>query len=139
MSAYQVYECDFVEQPVLLKALTELGLEYKVYNDPQPLRGWEGESRTHSAEIIVPAAELNKSFTSVSNDIGFRWDKSKKRYNLILSDYDKKANVHKRLNQAYVKAAYEKALEQYGFASVSQGDISEKERTKIKVVAKKVV
>ena len=68
--------------------------------------------RKETADIIVRRYNINK-FTGASNDIGFKWNGEK--FEFIISEYDKRCSMDKRIIQAYVKVVLEESLRKNGF------------------------
>ena len=66
----------------------------------------------------------------------------KKKYDFILSDYDKKMKVDSRIIQAYVKVALEKALAKQGYkikVSINEDDMQSKMINELNIVARKLI
>ena len=83
MSAYKLIKCSIKDKDLLLKALQELGFKPKVFETSQFLRGYRGDTREQSAEIIVPKEQINKLYTKASNDLGFLWNAETEQYDMI--------------------------------------------------------
>lgn len=116
MSAYVILTCEFVvDKEILCQALTKLGLKYEEHENAEQLMGWGGDLRTQRAEIIVRKNELNQKYTRLSNDIGFKWNDTHKRYDIVCSDYDKSMKVDERVKQAYAATALENEMKRRGF------------------------
>ena len=140
MSAYKKIECDIVDKEILLAAIELLGLKTELYDEPVHLFGYKGDERPEKAEIIIRRQELNNKFTGASNDVGFSWNQ--KKYDFILSDYDKKMKVDSRIIQAYVKVALEKALAKQGYkikVSINEDDMQSKMINELNIVARKLI
>jgi hypothetical protein len=102
MSAYVILTCEFVvDKEILCQALTKLGLQYEEHEKATALMGWGNDLRNQTAEIVVRKNELNRKYTKLSNDIGFRWDKVNQRYDIVCSDYDRNMKMDERIKQAY--------------------------------------
>lgn len=141
MSAYKSLECDIVDKDILLKALSLLGFKCLVYDEAKNLTGYQNDVRTEKAEIIIPKEQIN-SFTGASNDIGFLWNEEKNKYDMIISDYDKKLMMHNRIIQAYVKIALEEALEKNGYkikVNIDDEELLKKNINEINIVARKII
>ena len=141
MSAYKSLECDIVDKDILLKALSLLGFECLVYDEAKNLTGYQNDVRAEKAEIIIPKEQIN-SFTGASNDIGFLWNEEKNKYDMIISDYDKKLMMHNRIIQAYVKIALEEALEKNGYkikVNIDDEELLKKNINEINIVARKII
>lgn len=140
MSAYKKIECDIVDKDTLLEAIDLLGLKTEVFDEPMHLFGYRGDERPEKAEIIIRRQELNNKFTGASNDIGFSWND--KKYDFIISDYDKKMKLDNRIIQAYVKVALEKALAKQGYkikVSINEEDMQRKTINELNIVARKLI
>ena len=53
MSAYKKIECDFVDKDILLKALSLLGFEAVIHDEPVHLKDYMGKQRPEKATIVV--------------------------------------------------------------------------------------
>lgn len=71
------------DRDALVKALTQLELEPKVYSLPQALKGYYGDRGEYSAEIIVSGETMK-----ARADMGFRWNPSTDVYDVIQDDYE---------------------------------------------------
>lgn len=141
MSAYKTLECDIVDLECLIDALKLLNLDVLIHEEPVNLHGYQNDVREEQANIIIPKDQVNK-FTGASNDIGFLWNEKEQKYDLIISNYDKKLNMHNRIIQAYVKVAIEKALEKNGFkikVNINEDDLLSKKINDINIVARKII
>jgi hypothetical protein len=141
MSAYKKIECDIVDKDSLLEALSLLGFSPDVLNEPKNLKGYRGDERKEIAHIIIPRDQVNK-FTGASNDIGFFWNESEKKYDFILSDYDKAQKMDQRVIQSYVKIVLEKALKKNGFkikVNINEEDLLKKQLTDLEIRARKII
>jgi hypothetical protein len=143
MSAYKRIQCSIVDKEALLAALKELGLTPAVYDSPQALRGFQGDSRSQTAEIIVDRQQLNKAFTGASNDLGFRFDEASGEFIMICSDYDQSCQIDQRVKQAYAKVVIEKALRSQGFkvkvTMPEETSLTSRKRTRVNIQGRKVV
>lgn len=141
MSAYKKIECDIVDKESLLEALSLLGFFPDVLNEPKNLRGYRGDERKEVAHIIISRDQVNK-FTGASNDIGFLWNESVKKFDFILSDYDKAQKMDQRIIQAYVKIVLEKALKKNGFkikVNINEEDLLKKQLSELEIKARKII
>lgn len=120
MSAYKLCQCDLRNKEMLLAALKTLGLEPTVYATPQHLKGYQGDTRDVSAEIVVERSKLNARFTQASNDLGFKWNHETKQFDVVISDYDQSSGMLARVQQAYLYVVIAKAMEEARF-SESEG------------------
>ncbi len=139
MSAYKKIECDIVDKESLLEALKLLNLNFEDHENPQSLFGWKDYERNEKANIILRRNEVNK-FTGASNDIGFLWNDDK--YEMIISEYDKRCNMDKRIIQAYVKVVLEKSLIKNGFkikVNIDDEIFRKKQILDLDIVARKII
>lgn len=141
MSAYKKIECNIVDKETLLEALKALGFNPDVCNEPQNLKGYEGDVRKEVAHIIIPKDQIN-FFTGASNDIGFLWNSKTEKYDFICSEYDKKKEMDIRIIQAYVKIVLEKSLLKQGYkikVNIGEEDLLRKKITDLNMVARKLI
>ncbi len=141
MSAYKKIECDIVDKESLLEALSLLGFSPDVLNEPKNLKGYRGDERKEVAHIIISKDQVNK-FTGASNDIGFLWNESAKKYDFIVSEYDKSHKMDQRIIQAYVKIVLEKALKKNGFkikVNINEEDLLKKQLQDLEIKARKII
>ncbi len=141
MSAYKKIECEIVDKECLLEALSLLGFNPDVLNEPKNLKGYRGDERKEVAHIIIPRDQVNK-FTGASNDIGFFWNEKGQKYDFILSDYDKAKIMDQRIIQAYVKVALEKALAKNGFkikVNINDEEFLKRTMSEMEIVARKII
>ena len=107
MSQYLNIETQIVSAEHLVKALKDVGFnEVEVYQTAQPLRGWLGDRRKNSAEIIIRKEHVG----SASNDIGFKW-RPQGRFTAIISDFDKNTYNAAWLNRLTQRYAYHVAMD----------------------------
>lgn len=142
MSAYKRIKCKIVNKECLIQALDNLGLKHTVHEAPVALRGYAGDRRNQKAEIIVEKAQLNKSFTGASNDLGFTWNEKEGAYDMICSDYDERVKVPQRIMQSYAVVVIQKAAAANNFSlkqSVENKKLQSKTRQKVKLVFGKVI
>ena len=141
MSAYKKIECQIVDKECLLEALSLLGFNPDILNEPKNLKGYRGDERKEVAHIIIPRDQVNK-FTGASNDIGFFWNEKEQKYDFILSDYDKAKIMDQRIIQAYVKIALEKALAKNGFkikVNINDEEFLKRTMSEMEIVARKII
>lgn len=141
MSAFKTLECNIVDLNCLLEALKLLGLEPEIYENPQYLFGYRNDQREEKANIIIGRNKINK-YTGASNDIGFKWNEDTKKYDMIVSEYDKKLKMDLRIIQAYTKVVIEKALEENGFkikVNINDDELKQKRIDDINIVARKII
>jgi hypothetical protein len=105
MSKYKTIECEFRNGQSLLKALADLGFD-KVQTDISkknslPMVGYHGDTRPETVSIRIERTHI----TSVSNDVGFRWNGHS--YEAIISEYDSSAGCpFSQLGQDKLKQRY---------------------------------
>lgn len=141
MSAYKTVECDIVDLDCLLEALELLGFKVKQYDNPENLTGYKNDLREEKATIIIPKEQIN-FFTGASNDIGFIWNQEKEKFDMIISNYDKKFKMDIRIIQAYIKVVLEKELEKNGFkikVNINDEDLLKRNLGELNIVARKII
>jgi hypothetical protein len=85
MSHYTTLATEIVSAEHLAAALGDLGFdEVEVYDTPQPLVGWLGDSRDTEAEVIIRRRHVGLA----SNDIGFARN-ANGRFEALISDFDR--------------------------------------------------
>ena len=139
MSAYKTIECDIVDKDKLIEALNLLNLNPEIYENEQSLFGYRGDQRKEKAHIIIRRNNINQ-YTGASNDIGFFFNGEK--YNIIISEYDKKLNMDKRIIQAYVKVVLEESLAKNGFKikiNIDDDLLRQKQLSDLDIVARKII
>jgi hypothetical protein len=142
MSAYKKIKCNFVNKDSLVKALKVIGLNPICLEQAQNLRGYKNDIRSEKAEIIVPKEQLNELFTGLSNDLGFKWNETESKYDMICSDYDKANKMDERVIQAYAKTVLEEALEEQGYKikiNIEESELKNRKQAQINIVARKIV
>lgn len=141
MSAYKKVECDIVDLDCLMEALKLLGFNPEYTEVPKNLYGYQNDLRTEKANVIVPREQIN-FFTGASNDVGFLWDENEQKFVFIISEYDKKYNMHGRILQAYIKVVLEKELEKNGFkikVNIEDQEFLNKKINDMNIVARKII
>ena len=139
MSAYKKIECDIVDKDKLIEALNLLNLNPEIHTTEQTLYGYRGDERKEKAHIIIRRNNINK-YTGASNDIGFYFNGEK--YDIIISEYDKKCLMDKRIIQAYVKVVLEESLAKNGFkikVNIDEDFLRQKQLNDIDIVARKII
>lgn len=139
MSAYKTIECDIVDKDKLIEALNLLNLDPEVHEIEETLFGYRGDERKEKAHIIIRRKDVNQ-YTGASNDIGFYFNGEK--YNIIISEYDKKFNMDKRIIQAYVKVVLEESLAKNGFkikVNIDDDLLRQRQLYDIDIVARKII
>lgn len=141
MSAYKTLECDIVDLECLLEALKLLNLSPEIFEKAENLKGYQNDIRNEKADIIIRKEKIN-IFTGASNDIGFNWNEKNQKYDMIISDYDKKLKMDLRIIQAYVKVVLEKELEKNGFkikVNINDEQLLQKNMNNLNIVARKII
>lgn len=141
MSAYKTVECDIVDLECLLDALKLLGFNINQYEKPENLKGYQNDIRDEKATIIIPKEQIN-FFTGASNDIGFIWNQETEKFDMIISDYDKKFKMDIRIIQAYIKVVLEKELEKNGFkikVNINNEDLLKRSINDLNIIARKII
>lgn len=119
MSQYLNMATQIVSGKHLVKALKDVGFnQVEVYKTAQPLRGFMGDTRVDTAEIII----RKKYVGNASNDIGFKLG-PRGRFTAIISEYDQKRYNAVWLNRLTQRYAYHVAmdkLQEEGFDLVEE-------------------
>jgi len=139
MSAYKTIECDIVDKDKLIEALNLLNLNPEIHEVEEFLFGYMGDQRKEKAHIIIRRKNINQ-YTGASNDIGFFFNGEK--YNILISEYDKKFNMDKRIIQAYVKVVLEESLAKNGFkikVNIDDDLLRQKQLNDLDIVARKII
>lgn len=142
MSAYKKIECDFVDKDILLKALSLLGFEASMHDEPVNLTDYMGKQRSEKATIVVGRDQINSMFTGASNDIGFIWNEESKKYDMICSEYDKRLLIDFRVIQAYAKEAIEAVLKKNGFkikVNIAEEEFKKRQMTDMTLKVRKII
>jgi hypothetical protein len=142
MSAYKKIECDFVDKDILLKALSLLGFEASMHDEPVNLTDYMGKQRPEKATIVVGRDQINSMFTGASNDIGFIWNEESKKYDMICSEYDKRLLIDFRVIQAYAKEAIEAVLKKNGFkikVNIAEEEFKKRQMTDMTLKVRKII
>ena len=141
MSAYKKIDCDIVELDYLIKAFKLLGFDAEIHAEPKNLRGFKNDLRFEKASIIIPKEQIN-FFTGASNDIGFNWNESSQKYDMIISEYDKKLKMDIRIIQAYLKVLLEEELDKNGFKikiNINDEDFLKRNIDELNITARKII
>lgn len=108
MSAYTTLQTRIVSTPHLRMALEDLGFsDVEIYDEPQPLKGWLGDTRSDRAHVIIRRKYLN----AASNDLGFRRLKDGS-FEALISDFDRPRYNERWLQKLSQRYAYHVAKEQ---------------------------
>lgn len=114
MSHFTTVRTLFVMREHLLAALEEMGFKkIEVHEEAQHLRGYLGDKRKQTAEIIIRKKYVGR----MSNDIGFKTT-DKGTYDAIISRFDRakyNKNWMGKLSQRYAYRATLAKLEEQGF------------------------
>ncbi|MBD2471431.1 DUF1257 domain-containing protein [Nostoc sp. FACHB-145] len=124
MSHFSTVKTRLVNRECLVQALEDLKLQPKVYETPQPLTGYYGDSQGQSAEIVVFGRTIK-----ANADIGFKWNSTDNAYRVIHDEYETTPRLGEnffshQLMQAYgkrmvmVKAA--ELQERFGECTISE-------------------
>lgn len=127
MSHYTTLPTQIVDQDALLAALSDLGLtaaKVEVYDQDQPLYGYQGDERPERAHVIIRRQHVGR----LSNDIGFVRG-ADGVFSAIISDFDRESRGYggtwlDRLAQryAYHVTVQELALQGFTLAEERQQD-----------------
>lgn len=119
MSHFTVMRTKFTDPAALLKALADQGFrDVEVHEQAQHLRGFMGDVRKHTAEVII----RRKYVGQASNDIGFK-KQPDGTYDAVISSYDRHKYSQEWLNRLAQRYAYHvtrEKLEAQGFALVEE-------------------
>lgn len=119
MSHYAQLETQLHSRDHLVHALVDLGFTHvEVYDQPQPLVGWQGDSRQQKAEVIIRRQHVG----ACSNDLGFARD-SDGNYRALISDFDSfrfNGAWLNRLHQRYAYHVSRERLADQGFDLVAE-------------------
>lgn len=114
MSEYCVVELEIEDLKTIKEVLKELGYPFEEHKVATHLYGYQNDKRDQVANIIV----RRKNVGSASNDVGFLKKKNGK-YELIISEYDKKCHQGKifmeKFKQLYVTKETSKYLRKKGY------------------------
>jgi hypothetical protein len=83
MSHFSTIKTRLSNRQCLVQALEDLNLSPQVYEMPQPLQGYYGDSQGQTAEIIVSGRTIK-----ARADIGFKWNQSSEVYDVIHDSYE---------------------------------------------------
>lgn len=118
MSHFTRMKTLIVEREALVQALADVGFaEVEVHETAENLRGFLGDRRAQTAEVIIRRRHIGK----LSNDIGFK-RRDDGTFEAIISSFDRRRFSQTWLNQLTQRYAYHAArakLEEQGFALVS--------------------
>lgn len=119
MSHFTAIATQIVSAKHLVQALSDLGFaEVEVYENPQPLIGYQGDTRENKAHVII----RKKHIGLLSNDIGFAQN-AKGTFDALISDYDRNEYDHKwmqKLTQRYAYHAATDMLKQQNFSMINE-------------------
>ncbi|MBS1722276.1 MAG: DUF1257 domain-containing protein [Armatimonadetes bacterium] len=113
-------------------------MEHERHEQPVELEGWFGDRRSQKAEIVVRRSELNKKFTGLSNDLGFRWNSANESFDIVCSDYDMGMRIDNRVKQAYAAVAVERAMRRNDFRVETTFD-NKRRLGDVAIIGKKLV
>ncbi|MBE9210971.1 DUF1257 domain-containing protein [Nostoc sp. LEGE 06077] len=124
MSHFSTVKTRLVNRECLVQALEDLKLQPKVYETPQPLTGYYGDSQGQSAEIVVPGYTIK-----ARADIGFKWDATDSAYQVIHDEYETTPRLGENFFSHQLMQAYGKRMvlakavelqERFGECSISE-------------------
>ncbi|MBD2451857.1 DUF1257 domain-containing protein [Nostoc sp. FACHB-152] len=105
MSHFSTVKTRLVNRECLVQALEDLKLQPKVYETPQPLTGYYGDSQGQSAEIVVAGHTIK-----ARADIGFRWNKADQAYQVIHDEYETTPRLGENFFSHQLMPAYGKRM-----------------------------
>lgn len=93
MSEYITMKLDIESKEDIIAALEKLGFEVgkqiEIHDEPVHLQGYQGDARVDVAEIVVRRQYVG----SASNDLGFKWNEEEKKWDMIVSDFDRGSSL----------------------------------------------
>jgi hypothetical protein len=106
----------FRDRDSLVEALRAMGHLVVVYDTPQHLTGYAGDSRPETAQIVLPRLSLS----SASNDIGFAYENGS--WTAIVSEYDRHSQYgdtwQTKLKITYQRKLVEKTARRLGMSPI---------------------
>lgn len=84
MSKFYTQEVEFTDKECLVKAIKEIN-KHPLVGEDLPLYGYRGDMRKEKADIVIERKEL----IGGSNDLGFKFNKTKGKFDMIISEYDR--------------------------------------------------
>ena len=130
ISEYHIIDTEFKDQECLIEALEEMGYKPTIHATPKQLEGYQGDSRTQKAHIIIPRKQVG----SASNDVGF--EKVGDSYITHASAYDRAWRTGHKLNelkQLYGEKVIMKTVSKHAKYSFRSRKVDEEGNIKIKV------
>ena len=119
MSHFTRLRTRITDVEALRKALADVGFAtVEVHETAQHLRGWLGDRRSQTAEVIL----RKKYIGFASNDIGFQRQPDG-TFEALISEYDRHKYTEKWLNQLTQRYAYHATcarLKEQGFEMVQE-------------------
>ncbi|WBB60278.1 DUF1257 domain-containing protein [Streptomyces sp. WMMC500] len=102
MSHFSVLSTALTDTDALCAALADVGYrEVEVHDTAQPLHGYRGDRREHTAHVIVRRRHVGR----LSNDIGFLHGEDG-RFTAAISDYDRRRHDAAWLDRLTARHAY---------------------------------
>jgi hypothetical protein len=124
MSHFSNVKTKLTNRECLVQALTDLNLSPRVYNTPQPLKGYYGDSQGQTAEIVVTGRTIK-----ARADIGFKYKQESGVYDIIHDAYETNPRLGKDFFSHKLMLAYGKRMvrakavelqEQFGECAISE-------------------
>lgn len=122
MSHFTSVKTRLINRECLVQALEDLNLKPVVYEKPQVMTGYYGDSQGQSAEIIVPGSRFK-----ARADMGFRWNGSE--YEMIQDEYEVIRRLGGKFYTCQLMPAYGRRMvlakaqelqEQFGECAIAQ-------------------
>ncbi|RCJ18452.1 hypothetical protein A6770_32980 [Nostoc minutum NIES-26] len=129
MSHFSTVKTRLTNCECLVQALQDLKLQPRLYETPQPLKGYYGDSQGQSAEIIVSGHTIK-----ANADIGFKWNSADSAYRVIHDEYETAPRLGEnffthQLMQAYGKrmvvAKAHELQERFGRCTITEEEIGQ--------------
>ncbi|MCC5640992.1 DUF1257 domain-containing protein [Nostoc sp. CHAB 5844] len=105
MSHFSTVKTKLTNRECLVQALEDLKLQPQVYQTPQPLTGYYGDSQGQSAEIVVPGHTIK-----ARADIGFKWNSTDNVYQVIHDEYETAPRLGENFFSHQLMQAYGKRM-----------------------------
>ena len=139
MSEYVKMELDISCKEDIIAALEKMkkmangNFDYQVHDTAVHLQGYEGSQRPQVAEIIVP----NKYVGGSANDLGFKYNEETKKWDMIISEFDRRGNLigtFKQLcNLSMMERVAKKKMMKVELVSQPLTALKQKQKIKIRV------
>lgn len=132
ISEYTIVQVEYSDPECIKAALKELGYTFESHQTAQSLKGYQGDTRQQTAEIIVRRRYVG----AAANDVGFK-RKANGKYELLISEYDRHGqtgvNFMQKMKQLYAKHKTLKQLKKMG-KTVTSIKTTDDGRIKIKAL-----